>query len=140
MFDVGTLEIGQRQEIERFMTNLREHATLNLALTRKRPSSTPFQVEWLERHPHSSQAFVSIDLPGFLVMVTEPNPNGTPDLQKLRAFRGARNQGMCYHAGVWHHPFVTLGGAGEYLTLRYDDGSEEDTLWHRVEDGPNVAP
>ena len=34
---------------------------------------------------------------------------------------------MNYNAGTWHAPLTVIGGAGEFVMLRFDDGGAEDT-------------
>jgi len=130
--------VGERVEYASFMRNLRSDAVLNLAIARKSCAALPLEVKWLERHPYSSQAFISVDLPAFLVLVCPMDGAGEPVVGEARAFLGRTEQGICYAPNVWHHPFTTMGGDGEYLTLRHDNGSAEDTLWHEVQDGPQV--
>jgi ureidoglycolate lyase len=139
VLELGKNATGQRQEFSAFMRNARDDATLGLATTRKAPTALPLTVEWLERHPYSSQAFISIDLPSFLVLVCPAHEDGSPRVDELQVFLGQRSHGICYAPNVWHHPFAVVGGDGEYVTMRYDNGSEEDTIWHRVEGGPVVT-
>ena len=131
--------VGARAVYASFMRNLRPAASLDMAIIRKSPEELPLPVKWLERHPYSSQAFIPVEVPAFLVLVCPTNRAGEPVVNEAQAFIGRTEQGFCYAPNVWHHPFVTLGGDGEFVTLRYDDGSAADTLWHEVHNGPQVV-
>ncbi|KWU45936.1 Allantoicase [Rhodotorula sp. JG-1b] len=74
-----------------------------------------WNVEVLERHEFSSQAFVPMggtpvqDGEGqYLVLVALPG-NGQPDLSTLRAFTATHLQGISYRPNVWHAPLISLG-------------------------------
>jgi len=50
----------------------------------------------------------------------------TPDAAGLRVFHCRGDQGVQYHAGVWHHPLLVLGTAQDFLVV------------DRVGEGPNL--
>ncbi|TKA53708.1 hypothetical protein B0A53_03750 [Rhodotorula sp. CCFEE 5036] len=75
-----------------------------------------WNVEVLERHEFSSQAFVPMggtpaqDGEGqYLVLVALPGSDGQPDLSTLRAFTATHQQGISYRPNVWHAPLISLG-------------------------------
>ncbi|GAA5986251.1 hypothetical protein JCM10908_006475 [Rhodotorula pacifica] len=75
-----------------------------------------WNVEVLERHEFSSQAFVPMggtpaqDGEGqYLVLVALPGTDGQPDLSTLRAFTATHTQGISYRPNVWHAPLISLG-------------------------------
>ncbi|GAA5867158.1 hypothetical protein JCM3774_004413 [Rhodotorula dairenensis] len=75
-----------------------------------------WNVEVLERHEFSSQAFVPMggtpvqDGEGqYLVLVALPGADGQPDLSTLRAFTATHTQGISYRPNVWHAPLISLG-------------------------------
>ncbi|POY71644.1 hypothetical protein BMF94_5339 [Rhodotorula taiwanensis] len=75
-----------------------------------------WNVEVLERHEFSSQAFIPMggtpveDGEGkYLVLVALPGSDGQPDLSTLRAFTATHTQGISYRPNVWHAPLISLG-------------------------------
>lgn len=89
----------------------------------------------LERHLYSTQAFIPMTcskvrariayilrhikymlvltlfsvMQRYLVVVALNDPKtDKPDLSTLAAFVAARNQGITYYPGVWHHPMIAL--------------------------------
>ena len=64
---------------------------------------------------------------------------GNPDLERLEAFVARSDQGINYRAGAWHHPFTALDRAAECVVFRFDNGSDRDTDWFEVSDGPSVG-
>lgn len=78
-------------------------------------TALPFAVRFLERHPHSSQAFLPIDGSRFLVVVAPAGPE--PDPGDVRAFLSRGEQGVNYRAGVWHHPLLALREGDVFLVV-----------------------
>ncbi|GAA5955056.1 hypothetical protein JCM8115_005608 [Rhodotorula mucilaginosa] len=75
-----------------------------------------WNVEVLERHEFSSQAFVPMGGTSaqggegqYLVLVALPGSDGQPDLSTLRAFTATHQQGISYRPNVWHAPLISLG-------------------------------
>ena len=83
----------------------------------------------LERHPFSSQTFVPTDLSRYLVAVCPSGPDGEPIVERLLAFVADVTLGLNYAPGTWHHPMAILDRPGEYVVLRWYDGSPADTEW-----------
>lgn len=108
------------------LENLRPgNATPNLCLFRVAPATTnPFVVRMLERHPHSTQAFIPMGAERYLVIVC--NGGGTPDLSTLKAFLATGAQGISYKPGTWHHPLVALDRKTDFACVVYEDGGAGD--------------
>lgn len=130
---------GTRDSFAAAMDNLREDAKLNVSLSRPNATPVPLKVKWMERHPHSGQTFVPIDISRYLMLVAPSDKQGGPDMDRLEAFVARPNQGINYRAGVWHHPFSALDRPAECLVLRFDDGSDADTEWFEVAEGPVIG-
>ncbi len=90
-----------------------------LSIFRGRPRE--LSVAMLECHPLGSQAFVPLGGQSWLAVVSE-----TPDAAGLRVFHCKGNQGVQYHAGVWHHPLLVLDAAQDFLVV------------DRAGEGPNL--
>jgi ureidoglycolate lyase len=60
----------------------------------------------------------------FIVIVARGSTE--PDFESIRAFRARPGQGICYHAGTWHHPMVAQIQTTSFFVLTYEDGSKLD--------------
>ena len=138
VFPLGKDRPGPRDAFAAPMENLRDAARLNVSVSRPKAVPLPLTVEWLERHPFSSQTFVPLDLSRHLLLGCPSRPDGGPDIAAAVTFIGAANQGVMYRHNVWHHPFTGLDRNGETIMLRYDDGGDMDTEWFQVEAGPTI--
>ena len=118
---------AQRDEFAAQLKNGRAHARANVTFVRTALPTGPTMVHAVERHPHSSQLFVPVSQTRFLVAVCRSGTDGEPDLDSLVAYIAAGHQSVNYDAGTWHAPLTVLSGAGEFVMLRFDDGSPEDT-------------
>jgi ureidoglycolate lyase len=98
-------------------------ARANLALIAALPARFPLEIKCLERHAHSSQAFLPINVPEYLVVVCGDDGNGRPDLETLRAFRVNGRTGVNYNRGTWHHGMTTIGDRGTFAMLVHEDGT-----------------
>lgn len=94
-----------------------------------------FTVQYLERHPYTTQSFapVASTASAYLVIVAPSLPpssqdedlpcpsgeglpgRGLPDLKNIKAFIATRSQAVTYGAGTWHAPMVVLGAPGTTL-------------------------
>ncbi len=108
------------------LVNLRAHAKANLCAVHAQPQSLPLEVKLLERHPHSSQAFLPMVCGRLLVVVAPTAKDGGPDLAGLRAFTCLPGQGINYAPGTWHHPMVVLDAPAELAMLVWEDGTAGD--------------
>lgn len=108
------------------LVNARGAAKPNLAVFRSTPQPLPFTVKLLERHPHSTQAFLPMICARFLVCVAPTASDGGPDVSQLRAFICGPGQGINYRPGCWHHPIIALEGPAEFAMLAWEDGSPGD--------------
>lgn len=107
------------------LENLRPDAKPNLCVFRVEPATaTPFAVRMLERHRHSTQAFVPMAAARYLVIVC--GGGNAPDLSTLKAFIATGTQGITYKPGTWHHPLVALDRPTDFACLVYEDGGAGD--------------
>ena len=113
------------------LENRRPAAVPHLAVTRLAPTALPVRATALERHPFSSQTFVPTDLSRYLVAVCPSGPDREPIVERLLAFVADVTLGVNYAPGTWHHPMAILDRSGEYVVLRWDDGSPADTFPRR---------
>jgi ureidoglycolate lyase len=102
-----------------------------LAIYRAESRDLPLQLTTLERHPFSSQTFVAIGAPRFLVVVAPPDPQGLPDAARAQAFVGEAGEGINYRPGVWHAPITALDQSGDFIMLMWERGTEDDCVVHQ---------
>ena len=103
-----------------------------LAMFRARRQSLPAAIRFVERHPHSSQAFLPLAPRGFQLVVAPDSANGEPDLARARAFFGRPGQGVNYRRGVWHAPIAATDDDTDFLMLIWERGLADDTVVHRL--------
>ena len=108
-------------------------ARSNLALIAASPARFPLEIKCLERHAHSNQAFLPLNVPAYLVVVCSDNGTGRPDLETLRAFRVSGRTGVNYNRGTWHHGMTTIGESGTFAMFVHEDGTEGDCEFVNVE-------
>ncbi|MCJ2080359.1 ureidoglycolate lyase [Methylobacterium sp. J-090] len=125
----GTLleapDVAPRQDHATVIENGRPGVRANLALIRSEPWSDRVPVTRLERHPHSSQAFLPLAVRAYVVVVA-PDRDGRPDEAELRAFRVPGHIGLNYRAGAWHAHMMTLDAPGTFAMLDHEDGGADD--------------
>lgn len=109
------------------LENGRAEARPNLSVFRSLPQKLPLKLQLLERHPHSTQAFLPMKVSRFLVCVAPTAMDGGPDVAGLRAFVCGPGQGINYARGVWHHPIVALDEVAEFAMLAFETGGEGDS-------------
>ena len=123
----------QRCEFAAHMQNLRTWARPNLTFMKVAVAGLPAAIDSLERHPWSNQTFIPLNGTRHLVVVCPSTSKGEPLLSKIRAFEASGSQAINYDANVWHAPRIALGGTGELIMFRWDDGSKGDTELRRLE-------
>jgi len=109
------------------LQNRRPGARAMVTLIRVSPKQVPIEVTMLERHPHSSQTFVPVQVARYLIVVAPKLSGGGPDLARVQAFVAAGNQGVNYHVDTWHHGLTALDQEGEFAVFMWNDGSDADT-------------
>ncbi len=77
----------------------------------------PAAIHMLERHPLGSQAFMPLAGQSFVIVVAKPLNEVQPDEAEIYAFLSNGRQGVNYHAGVWHHPLMTLEAPSDFLVV-----------------------
>ncbi len=108
------------------LTNARASARPRLSVTAVEPTALPLEAVRMERHVHSSQAFVPTDCAAYLVLVAPHGPDGLPDVSGLRAFRVPGDTGINYRADTWHHPITALERNARFAVLTFVDGTAGD--------------
>lgn len=113
----------QRDEFAAHMENRRHGAKANLTYLQVPPR--PAIIGAVERHTFSSQTFVPMNGARCLIAVCPSAADG--------------GQAVHYDAGTWHGPLCPLAAPGEFVMLRWDDGSDDDTELHPLDRPITVA-
>jgi len=85
-----------------------------VSVFRSKPLPTPLEINLLERHPHSSQAFIPLGSHPYLVIVA---PAGELNEAAIQVFLAQPGQGVNYRAGTWHHFSLALKGSSDFLVI-----------------------
>lgn len=121
-------EAGEhRREYAANAFNSRAQARLNTVYMKATVASGTVPVKLLERHPFSNQMFVPMNGTRNLVCVCPSDADGNPILSELRAFVAGAGQAFNFDPMVWHAPKQPVGGPGELVMQRWDDGTADDT-------------
>ena len=123
---MGSDKAPERTAFAARIENHRAKAKLNLTYLHIDPVKGPVSIEAMERHPYSNQVFVPLNGTRHLIVVCPSAKDGGPDISALKAFTADGSQTVNYYADVWHAPRTAIGGAGEFIMLRWDDGSAGD--------------
>ncbi len=86
-----------------------------ISLFVSQPVEVPLTLDFLERHPLGSQAFMPLHEERFLIVVAPPGE--TIDPASVRAFVTDGRQGVNYRAGTWHAIQSVLEREGEFLVV-----------------------
>jgi ureidoglycolate lyase len=86
----------------------------------------------MERHAHSSQAFVPLDVAAYVVIVV-PDIDDAPDAANAIGFIVPSGTGISYRAGVWHTGMMVLDQPAALVILVHEDGTSEDCHFRAVE-------
>ena len=91
-----------------------------LSTTHAECSEPPVTVTELERHPHSSQTFLPLEVSRWLLIVT-----ASPAVGDVRAFVAGPGVGVTIGRGVWHHGLVVLDAPGHFAVLMGKDDATD---------------
>ena len=119
--------VGQdRHDLIDDLRNARPSARPRLSFATVPATALPFAAGAMERHVHSSQAFVPLDCASYLVLVAPHGTGGLPDTEGLRAFRVPGEVGINYRADTWHHGLSALERVARFAILTFVDGTAAD--------------
>lgn len=123
-----TVNLGTAMRFDRAarFESTRPHATPNLALFEAAGQALPLTLTLLERHPHSTQAFIPMRAARWLICCAPERADGAPDAAGLRAFLARGDQGVNLARGTWHHPILAIDAPAALAMLAWEDGSAGD--------------
>ncbi len=126
-----------RADYSNHLENRRADARVCFRTSKTAASTLPLKTSTMERHAHSSQAFVPVEGGQYIVMVAPHGVDGGPDMTAARAFLAEPHQGINYKADVWHHPMTVIDQPATFTTVMWlaDDGEDEEffTLSSEIE-------
>jgi len=86
----------------------------DLSIFRSKGWQLPLNITALERHPHTSQAFIPLDDTRFIIAVAPPGELSETD---ICAFLSSPGQGINYKPGTWHHYHLAFEQQGDVLVI-----------------------
>ena len=119
-------EPGQRRMYTQWLGSKRAGMTPRLHVNHVRMSSLPFTISTMERHLHSAQVFLPLDVARFVVVVAPTSATGSPDLASATAFLIPGTIGILYNSGIWHAGITVLERAGSFSVLMWRNDSDDD--------------
>jgi len=80
----------------------------------------PMEIDMMEKHPLSSQAFIPMKETTFIAFVA---PLGEkPDINKIESFVIPPGKGINYKPGIWHFPLISTENMNFLVIDRKGDG------------------
>ncbi|WP_454689880.1 ureidoglycolate lyase [Achromobacter aloeverae] len=110
---------------------------IGISLMRATPYRLPHEVDFLERHPLSSQAFMPTSATRFIIVVAPRGP--TVALADVRGFISQPGQGVNYAPGVWHHVLFATEACDFIVVDRVGGGPNCDKFNFDAGDRPVIA-
>jgi ureidoglycolate lyase len=117
---------GVRNGYTDWLGSARSDMTPRLHMNLVAPTSVPYAITLLERHPYSSQIFIPLDVERYLVAVAPSLQDGGPDQARLQVFAVPGNVGVVYRAGVWHAGATVLERPGSFAVLMWRNDTADD--------------
>ena len=96
---------------------LEQDGHTGISIFRSQPLELPAAVKVMERHPMSSQAFISMQRKPFLVLVAPPTDTDQPDIDKLQLFQVSKDHGVNFRRGTWHHYSFSLDEPCDFICI-----------------------
>jgi len=107
--------------------NGRPQARPSFSISRKLPApGLPLEANLMERHEHSSQTFLPLEVARWLIIVCPHAAGGGPDRSGLRAFIAGPDQGVTYRMNTWHHGLTVLDQPARMAIFMWRDGTSGD--------------
>ncbi|MGJ7457684.1 ureidoglycolate lyase [Halomonas sp. MA07-2] len=113
-FPINAGRTRRHHDLARVVT-LGEQAHTLISIFVSQPVTLPLELDFLERHPLGSQAFIPLHEERFVIVVAPPGE--TIDPSEVRAFVNDGRQGVNYRAGTWHAIQSVLEREGEFLVV-----------------------
>ena len=89
--------------------------------------SFPLEINMLENHPLSSQAFIPLQKTNFIVVVAPISKE--PDINLLEAFHISHEEGINFKPKVWHFPLIAIENSN-FLTVDKRDSNNNLEIYN----------
>jgi ureidoglycolate lyase len=119
-------QIGARSDWSGAFENSRPNARINLYTTAVEAVGFPVKLAMLERHFHSFQTFIPLDIGRYLICVAPNGAGDLPAIDSIRAFIVSAGLGITYRANIWHHPMMALDHTGQFAVWMWLSGGHDD--------------
>lgn len=119
---------GARTDWSGALAQPRQNAAISLSTANVAMTRFPASLTMMERHPHSFQTFIPLDVSGYLVCVAPNGADDLPVLDQLHAYIVPAGIGITYRAKAWHCPMMSLDRPGQFTILMWmsGDGSDDE--------------
>ena len=87
----------------------------------------PLEINMLENHPLSSQAFIPLQKTKFIVVVAPISKE--PDINLLEAFHISHDEGINFKPKVWHFPLIATENSN-FLTIDKKDSNNNLEIYN----------
>ena len=87
----------------------------------------PLEINMLENHPLSSQAFIPLQKTSFIVVVAPVSVK--PDINLIEAFHIFPGEGINFKPKVWHYPLIAIENSN-FLTIDKKDSENNLEIYH----------
>ncbi len=98
---------------------------INIFKAKKR--TFPLEINMLENHPFSSQAFIPLQNTSFIVVVAPISK--VPNLNLLQAFKVPSEEGVNFNPKVWHFPLIAIEDSN-FLTIDKKDSKNNLEIYN----------
>ena len=92
-------------------------------------SQIPFCVHQLERHPHSAQTLIPLDVSRWLIVVAPTAADGGPDTDNIKAFMARPGEGITYRINTWHHGTIVFDRPAQFVVFMWRTDVDDDENW-----------
>ena len=87
----------------------------------------PLEINMLENHPLSSQAFIPLQKTNFIVVVAPISKE--PDVNHIEAFHLFPDEGINFKPKVWHFPLIAIENSN-FLTIDKKDSNNNLEIYN----------
>ncbi|MFN4129835.1 MAG: ureidoglycolate lyase [Paracoccaceae bacterium] len=101
---------------------------LQFHLNHVAPSALPSPLAQVERHPHSAQVFLPVDVARYLVVVMPSLADGAPDVLRACCLALPGTVGVIYRRDVWHAGIMVLDRPGSFAVLMWRGAQDDDVF------------
>jgi len=117
---------GERAFYTAWLADQHPGTTIRLHTNTVIPSTLPYAVHQLERHPRTAQIFVPLNVSRYVALVTSTDETGRPDPAAALAMIVPGDRGIVFARSVWHAGAAVLDHIGSFCVLQYRDDTPAD--------------